>query len=319
MDAITTAEAENPYATFPSVPRTASINGFADRIYDQLPECAKACMFESTGSTPCPYWDTGCLCVMPQFGGAIGQCVADNCQGEAIGSVEYLATSICSSAGVWDPYWFIPDSVAQALAAAAAVVVEAETTPTSTAEEEGVAATTNAQEGSSVDAGVGQPTETSAPEEETQGGEEAEGEGEGEGEVEGESESESESEEEAGEEQVGEEEGGEKGGEEGSEEGSEEDSEEEVGAKEEETDGAKESATAKEEGKTTNAPTEEEDEQGTESEKTSEEKYSTSIDAGDNSIDADAEAASIEAQLENGAVAQGVAMGGIIAALAALI
>ena len=58
--------------------RTASINGFADKLYDQLPECAKPCMFQNTGITPCPYWDAGCLCVMPQFAGAIGSCVADS-------------------------------------------------------------------------------------------------------------------------------------------------------------------------------------------------------------------------------------------------
>ena len=31
---------DNPYTIYPSVAKTASINGFADRIYDQLPECA---------------------------------------------------------------------------------------------------------------------------------------------------------------------------------------------------------------------------------------------------------------------------------------
>ena len=56
---------DNPYTIYPSVAKTASINGFADRIYDQLPECAKPCMFQNTGVTPCPYWDTGCLCIMP--------------------------------------------------------------------------------------------------------------------------------------------------------------------------------------------------------------------------------------------------------------
>ena len=47
-DSITTAPTtivDNPYATYPSVPKTASINGFADRIYDLLPEWAKPCMF----------------------------------------------------------------------------------------------------------------------------------------------------------------------------------------------------------------------------------------------------------------------------------
>jgi len=112
-------EGDNPYTIFPSVAKTASINGFADRIYDQLPECAKECVKQSTSSTPCPYWDTGCLCVMPQFAGAVGNCVAKNCKGKEVGSVESLATSICSSAGVWEPYWMIPSSVSDALAKAA--------------------------------------------------------------------------------------------------------------------------------------------------------------------------------------------------------
>lgn len=52
------------YETYPTVAHTASINGFADKIYDRLPECAKPCVQQDTGNTPCPYWDPGCLCVM---------------------------------------------------------------------------------------------------------------------------------------------------------------------------------------------------------------------------------------------------------------
>nr|WOG36245.1 uncharacterized protein [Candida metapsilosis] len=293
MDAITTlidTVVENPYATYPSVPRTASINGFADRIYDQLPECAKACMYESTGSTPCPYWDTGCLCVMPQFGGAIGQCVADNCQGEAIGSVEYLATSICSSAGVWEPYWFIPESVSEALASAAAIIFEVETTTaTATTTEEEVGPTTDAQEGPSADDGASQPTETSSVEE---------GEGEGNG-GEGEDTEEGDGE---------------------SVEGNEEDQ----GAKEEEEEDGEESTgepndsdetTSNEEGEVTDAA--EAEEEG--NDKHTQDEVSTSVDSGDNNIGAQAEAASIASELDNGAVTNGVAIGGVISALAALI
>lgn len=312
MDAITTiidTEAENPYATFPSVPRTASINGFADRIYDQLPECAKACMFESTGSTPCPYWDTGCLCVMPQFGGAIGQCVADNCQGDAIGSVEYLATSICSSAGVWDPYWFIPESVSEALASAAAVVVEAETT-TATTDEETVA-TTDAQEGSSVDFAATQPTETDAPDE-SQVGEETEETGEKEEESNGKGAETGNGEEQSGAEGNREEQSGE--GEQIGEEQSGEEGEED----EEKNNDPNESAT-KEESEITETPEEWDGATNENGEPKTQEEYSTSIDAGDNSVDAAAEAASIASELENGAIAQGAAFGGIIIVLAALI
>lgn len=138
----------NQYTQYPSVPKTASINGFADRIYDQVPSCAQECLRESTGSTPCPYWDTGCLCVMPQFGGAIGNCVAENCKGSEIGNFESLATSLCSVAGVWEPYWMIPGSVSDALASAATAQVEATTTDdaTTTAEETTEAAETTTAE-----------------------------------------------------------------------------------------------------------------------------------------------------------------------------
>ncbi|KAK6460485.1 hypothetical protein DFJ63DRAFT_229301 [Scheffersomyces coipomensis] len=110
----------NPYATYPAVAKTASINGFADRIYDQMPDCAKPCLFEDTGKTPCPYWDTGCLCVMPQFAGSIGECIAQSCKGENVVVATRLATSICSSAGVWSPYWIIPPPVSSDLSVAAA-------------------------------------------------------------------------------------------------------------------------------------------------------------------------------------------------------
>ncbi|MDC6271906.1 hypothetical protein PP707_06365, partial [Acetobacter pasteurianus] len=119
----TTTGADNPYTQYPSVAKTASINGFADRIYDQLPECAKSCMYQNTGVTPCPYWDTGCLCIMPTFQALIGQCIADNCHGQDVLGARSLATSICSSAGVWSPYWMPPDSISSSLAYAATAVV----------------------------------------------------------------------------------------------------------------------------------------------------------------------------------------------------
>lgn len=323
MDAITTiidTEAENPYATFPSVPRTASINGFADRIYDQLPECAKACMFENTGSTPCPYWDTGCLCVMPQFGGAIGQCVADNCQGDAIGSVEYLATSICSSAGVWDPYWFIPESVSEALASAAAIVIDAETATATTDEE--AAATTEAQEGPSIDVATSQPTETDAPdenqvdEENMEKTESEEGVGE---ETEGTGEKGDGSTEEGAEEGNGEEQSGAEGTKEEQGDDGEQIEEEQSGEKEEEKNNDSNESVTKEEGEITETPEEWEGDANQNGEPKTQEEYSTSTDTGNNSVDAGAEAASIASELENGAVAQGSAFGGIIVVLAALI
>ncbi|KGU03962.1 hypothetical protein MEQ_04922, partial [Candida albicans P87] len=121
-EAPTTTAEDNPYTIYPSVAKTASINGFADRIYDQLPECAKPCMFQNTGVTPCPYWDTGCLCIMPTFAGAIGSCIAEKCKGQDVVAATSLGTSICSVAGVWDPYWMVPANVQSSLSAAATAV-----------------------------------------------------------------------------------------------------------------------------------------------------------------------------------------------------
>lgn len=114
------AETTNQWATFPSVAKTASINGFADNIYDRLPECAKSCVEADTGSTPCPYWDTGCLCVMSNWSGSVAECIAENCKGDNVDSATSLALSICSSAGVPSPYWFIPASISTELQDAAA-------------------------------------------------------------------------------------------------------------------------------------------------------------------------------------------------------
>ena len=117
------------YGTYPTVAHTASINGFADKIYDRLPECAKPCVEEDTGITPCPYWDPGCLCVMSNWGGEVAECIAENCQGSEVSTATSLATSVCSSAGVPSPYWYLPASASADLLQAAA----ATTTVTGTA------------------------------------------------------------------------------------------------------------------------------------------------------------------------------------------
>ena len=135
-EAPTTTAADNPYTIYPSVAKTASINGFADRIYDQLPECAKPCMFQNTGATPCPYWDTGCLCIMPTFAGAIGSCIAKNCKGQDVVSATSLGTSICSVAGVWEPYWMVPGNVQSSLNAAATAVPSSSEQPAETSSEQ---------------------------------------------------------------------------------------------------------------------------------------------------------------------------------------
>lgn len=118
---ITTAPTTtNGYETYPSVAHTASINGFADPIYAKLPACAHSCVERSTASTPCPYWDTGCLCVMAPWGNAVAACIAEKCKGGDVVTATSLAVSACSAAGVWSPYWIIAPSASSVLSVAAA-------------------------------------------------------------------------------------------------------------------------------------------------------------------------------------------------------
>lgn len=103
--------------TYPQVPKSASINGFADPIYSRLPDCAKECVKTTTKITPCPYWDTGCFCVMPQWSGIVGSCFAQKCKGEDVASATSLAYSLCESAGA--NIWMMPASVSTELSLAA--------------------------------------------------------------------------------------------------------------------------------------------------------------------------------------------------------
>ncbi|CAN6626600.1 hypothetical protein TRVA0_011S00188 [Trichomonascus vanleenenianus] len=118
--------ADNPYASYPSVKHTASINGFADPIYDKLPACAKDCVKESTSNTPCPYWDPGCLCYMPQWGSIVADCFVQNCpDGSDVSEAVNLAIGICNEVGAGK--WVISPDASSALAAAETRVVEAST------------------------------------------------------------------------------------------------------------------------------------------------------------------------------------------------
>ncbi|KAI5959348.1 hypothetical protein KGF57_002124 [Candida theae] len=121
---VTLVQADN-YATYPKIPKTASINGFADPIVDLLPDCAKDCVKYSTSNTPCPYWDTGCFCVMPQWSGLVGQCIAKNCKGEDVQSARFLATSLCSTVGA--NTWMMPASISDMMASAASGAKEVTT------------------------------------------------------------------------------------------------------------------------------------------------------------------------------------------------
>ncbi|CAN3375007.1 hypothetical protein DIURU_005190 [Diutina rugosa] len=87
------------FRTYPKVPKTATFNGFADPIIDKLPDCAKECVKEDTGSTPCPYWDTGCFCVMPQWAGPVNECFAKCENPDDVKLATSLAYSLCTSVG----------------------------------------------------------------------------------------------------------------------------------------------------------------------------------------------------------------------------
>ncbi|KAG7664400.1 uncharacterized protein J8A68_002073 [[Candida] subhashii] len=114
--------------SIPDLPRTATINGFVDMVYDYIPDCAKECVVnQPIDGLPCPYWGTPCFCVMPSYNGPIGQCVAQECKGKDVDQMTEVATSICSKYGVYEPYWVIPDDVRESLEeAAAATEPEAE-------------------------------------------------------------------------------------------------------------------------------------------------------------------------------------------------
>lgn len=128
---VSKSSADN-WSTYPSVPKTASINGFADPIKAKLPSCASDCVDLSTGNTPCPYWDTGCLCIMPQWSGQVAGCIAQSCSGSELVVATSLAYSLCSSVGA--NLWMMPASVSTALSRAAGVnQAEVSAAPTSTA------------------------------------------------------------------------------------------------------------------------------------------------------------------------------------------
>lgn len=95
--------------TYPQVPKTAVINGFADPIYTLLPSCAQSCVEQDTSNTPCPYWDTGCFCVMPQWSGLVADCFVDQCDAKDVAKASSLAISLCSSVGA--NQWLLPASV----------------------------------------------------------------------------------------------------------------------------------------------------------------------------------------------------------------
>lgn len=169
---VASAMAEN-WATYPSVPKTATINGFSDPIKSLLPECASLCADFSTGNTPCPYWDTGCLCVMPQWSGQVAACIVESCSASDVALATALAYSLCSKVGA--NVWMMPASLSTALSSAAdGVILELSVTQTvgaqgtsiaidttsitSQAETSSVASTTLAASASSIDSTLSGPS-----------------------------------------------------------------------------------------------------------------------------------------------------------------
>ncbi|KAF3985947.1 hypothetical protein FT663_04145 [Candidozyma haemuli var. vulneris] len=164
--------ADNQWATYPSVPHTATINGFADPVFDSLPECAKPCVDESTSSTPCPYWDTGCLCVMTTWSSKVTNCYAEKCSGSDAQKAFDASVQICKNAGVWEPYWIVNDAASAAISSAAAKEDDKtssaapETTSSAPAQETQDETTTQGEATSATSSQAEQteaPAETSAP------------------------------------------------------------------------------------------------------------------------------------------------------------
>ena len=81
------------YTQYPSVPKTASINGFADRIYALVPDCAKDCLRESTGSTPA-HTGTPVVCV--------------SCRRSQARSETVLPTTVAATTSLSPPAWPTP-------------------------------------------------------------------------------------------------------------------------------------------------------------------------------------------------------------------
>ncbi|SGZ48175.1 CIC11C00000001863 [Sungouiella intermedia] len=113
------------------LPRTATINGFADPIYDRLPECAKECVDQPVSF--CPYWEPGCLCVT-NFANLVAQCYVESCVGNDIVVAVSLANSVCAWVGVPTPYFRVAASYSTLFDELATAVPSSSAEVTSSAE-----------------------------------------------------------------------------------------------------------------------------------------------------------------------------------------
>lgn len=138
----TIASADN-FATYPKVPKSYTINGFADPVYDAIPECAKECV-SYKNPTICPTFDSGCFCVMPNWNALVAECLVNKCSGKDVVQATSAITSMCNRVGA--NTWAMPASYSTALSKAAIKDVDAVTTTSETAAKETTAETTKKEE-----------------------------------------------------------------------------------------------------------------------------------------------------------------------------
>jgi hypothetical protein len=152
------------YGTYPQVPKSYTINGFADPVYDNLPSCAKSCV-TMKNPTVCPDFDSGCFCVMPNWNGLVASCLVDSCNGGDVKQASEVIVSMCNRVGA--NTWALPPALSTSISSAINVKdVEATTTPDATSSAE--ATTTPAAESSApattpVTSAAPSTEETSAP------------------------------------------------------------------------------------------------------------------------------------------------------------
>lgn len=156
----TIASADN-FATYPKVPKSYTINGFADPVYDAIPECAKECV-SYKNPTICPTFDSGCFCVMPNWNALVAECLVNKCSGKDVVQATSAITSMCNRVGA--NTWAMPASYSTALSKAAIKDVDAVTTTSETAAKETTAETTKEESVKETTAGTTKKEESAAKE-----------------------------------------------------------------------------------------------------------------------------------------------------------
>lgn len=140
---LATIASADDFATYPKVPKSYTINGFADPVYDAIPECAKECV-SFKNPTICPTFDSGCFCVMPNWNALVAECLVNKCSGKDVVQATSAITSMCNRVGA--NTWAMPASYSTALSKAAIKDVDAVTTTSETAAKETTAETTKKEE-----------------------------------------------------------------------------------------------------------------------------------------------------------------------------